>query len=276
MPGLQATDPAALPPVRLRWRPSDAAFEVVDHGDAGEVAVVDSWLTHDGRARRLDLHAARFSRACDHVAGVPADHHSRRFFEAAVAQIPATGAWFPRVELAIDARARLQACLQLWLRPAPPRGETVSVWVATGADRRARPDVKGADLAHLQDLRTEAIGHGADEALILAPDGRIREGATTSVMWWEDDTLCTVPPSPAILASVTRAILLEAAAAAGTPVAFATRTPEELAGREVWTVNALHGIRPIRRWIGREIEAGPAPHAVRWSDELDRMARPAP
>jgi hypothetical protein len=54
------------------------------------------------------------------------------------------------------------------------------------------------------------------------------------------------------------AVLLADAAVAGTPVAFESRTPAELAGLEVWAVNALHGIRPVTGWVGAPINAGSA------------------
>ncbi|MGP3952918.1 hypothetical protein [Streptomyces sp. 7N604] len=45
-------------------------------------------------------------------------------------------------------------------------------------DQRTCPSVKGADLDHLTRLRQSARAASADEALILSPDGRVREGST--------------------------------------------------------------------------------------------------
>lgn len=260
--------PASDVATRLRWDGPAATLDAVE--EVGEVAIVDSWLTRDGHSRRLDLHATRFARACHELLEMPADE-TRRFLEAALQRVPTRGAWFPRVELVIVAG---HPRLQLWLRPAPELGESVDVWVSPDADRRVRPDLKGPDLAYLQRLRGEAVAHGADEAIITAPDGRLREGSTTSIMWWEGDTLCSVPESAETLPSVTRAVLLEAAVLSGTELAFAHRRPDELDGLEVWAVNALHGIRPVRRWHGRAISAGPAPRASAWNDKLARLAQP--
>jgi branched-subunit amino acid aminotransferase/4-amino-4-deoxychorismate lyase len=164
--------------------------------------------------------------------------------------------------------------LQLWIRPAPARGDAVRLWISAEPDRRVHPSVKGADLDHLAGLRQEAADAGADEALILATDGRIREGASTSILWWRRDVLCAPPETPEILPGVTRTVLLRLAAEHGIRVEFEEPTPPELAGREVWAVNALHGIRPVSRWVGALIDAGPAHRARRWNAQLDRLAKP--
>ncbi|MFE2043167.1 hypothetical protein ACFXAZ_19995 [Streptomyces sp. NPDC059477] len=45
----------------------------------------------------------------------------------------------------------------LWVRPAPPRGESVRAWVYDGVeDQRRHPLVKGPDLEWLSGVRAEA------------------------------------------------------------------------------------------------------------------------
>ena len=92
-------------------------------------------------------------------------------------------------------------------------------------------------------------------------------------MWWDGDTLYSAPEAPDIFPSVTRSLLLKVIAASGVHVAFKRPMPHELDGLEVWAVNALHGIRPVVRWVGASITAGPAPHADRWNAELVGLAR---
>ena len=76
------------------------------------------------------------------------------------------------------------------------------------------------------------------------------------MLWWEDDTLCLPPPQLPILAGVTTGLIQERALHSGIRMAHRERTLEQLAGREVWLVNALHGIRPVTGWEGRPMEAG--------------------
>ncbi|HET9253623.1 MAG TPA: aminotransferase class IV, partial [Pseudonocardiaceae bacterium] len=252
---------------RLLWVAAERDFVPADEPDG--ITVMDSWLVENGRMRALSAHIRRFRTACTRMA-VPGEQ-STEFVHASVRRIPASGRWFPRVELVLTQGTPQ---FQLWIRPAPPRGDTVRLWISTEPDQRVHPSVKGADLDYLVALRRSAAAAGADEALILSPDGRVREGASTSVLWWRDDVLCAPPETSAVLPGVTRAVLLGLAAERGIRVEIEEPKPHDLAGLEVWAVNALHGIRSVRGWAGTPIDAGPAYRARRWNSRLDRLAVP--
>ena len=161
------------------------------------------------------------------------------------AALPRTGEWFPRVELGAESRE-----LRLLLRHAPPLGTGVRVCATGRLDPRTVPRRKGPDLDILARVRQRAAVEGADEAVLIAPSGVVLEGATTSVLWWEDDTLCLPSPQLPVLAGVTTALIQERAQRTGIRVAHRERTLADLDGREVWLVNALHGIRPVTEWMG--------------------------
>jgi branched-subunit amino acid aminotransferase/4-amino-4-deoxychorismate lyase len=60
-------------------------------------------------------------------------------------------------------------------------------------------------------------------------------------------------------------------------VGYRCRTVPELDGREVWLVNALHGIRPVTGWTGgRPMSAGPAGRVAQWRSWLAGTADPLP
>lgn len=252
---------------RWSWHAARGGFTAAPHDS--EAVVVDSWLVEDGRVVSPGAHAERFATACAALFSVPRGH-TATFVRAAMRHIPSRGRWFPRVELAVDGG---EPGFRLWLRPAPPRAATVRVWVYDGPDRRRHPSVKGPDLAWLADVRSAARHRGADEAVLLAADGRLTEGTTTGLLWWRGSTLCTTEPErPDVLPSVTRADLLAIAAASGVRVAFERPRPQDLDGLETWAVNALHGIRPVRRWTGSGIAAGPATRARTWQAKLAALA----
>lgn len=264
--------PAAASAARhLRWVGSGRGFASAA-GESAALLVADSWLVEDGRTKALTAHIERFRAACASVRSVPVSH-TAAFLREALPRLPLTGRWFPRLELV---EAEDAPCLQLWIRPAPPRGETVRLWAPPEPDRRTRPAIKGPDLAYLARLRQAAEDTGADEAVLLSPDGRVREGGTTSILWWRNGTLHAPPDGPDVLPGVTRGQLLRMAQESGVQIAFESPTPHDLDGLEVWAVNALHGIRPVTTWTGTAVTAGPAPRAAQWHARLQRLAAPLP
>lgn len=257
----------------LRWHGADAGFRPA--GEPGEIRVIDSWLVRDRRVRAFGAHERRFGDACAELAGIGRDQ-TREFLLASMARVAPRGRWFPRAELADVAG---QPRLQLRLRPAPPQGHSVRLWVCPSPDTRASPAVKGPDLEWLAARRRSAVAAGADEAVLVSGDGRVLEGSTTSILWWRGDTLCAPPSDGRLLPGVTREVLLSAAGAAGVPVSLSSAPPASLDGLEVWAVNALHGIRPVTAWVGAAIAPGPANRALRWQvylDELGCEVRPGP
>jgi branched-subunit amino acid aminotransferase/4-amino-4-deoxychorismate lyase len=233
----------------------------------GEVAAAESWLVVDGRARGLDRHWARFARGCAEAGLAIASPRA-----AVEAALPPQGRWFPRVE------ARAGGDVRLAVRPAPPRAAEVVAWIADRPDPRRAPRRKGPDLERLGALRDEAAGHGAGEALIADADGRLLEGAYTSLLWWEDGALCAVPGDAPILDGVTRALLLGIAGDERVEVRFHRPAPAALDGREVWLTSALHGIRVVTAWVGgahsSPPRAGRAEHAAAWQARLEALAVP--
>ena len=221
----------------------------------------DSWLVAGGRARAVERHWARFTATCREHGVEPEELAA---FRAEVERaLPARGRWFPRVELREDGELALE------LRPAPPREPAVVAWVADVPDPRVAPRRKGPDLERLAALRERAAAHGAGEAVLADADGRLIEGAFTSLLWWEGETLCAVPDDAPILPGITRALLLELARERDTPVAQRRPRPQELAGRETWLVSALHGIRAVTRWAGGGPPTVDAPRAIAWQRLLD-------
>lgn len=234
------------------------------------IVVADSWLHLDGRVRALDLHRSRF------LAGIPAataeELDAEAFWEAAIAAVPSEGAWFPRVELR-EQRGAPQLLLRI--RTAPPRGRSVVLATHRGRDPRTVQSTKGPDLEAMLRLRTEAQAHGADESVILDPEGRVVEGATTSILWWRGSTLCHVAPGLARVESVTERSILALATAMGIAVSAEHAAPADLDGLEIWAVNALHGARIVTGWRGEPVQPAEDPgRLARWELRLDALRRP--
>ncbi|MEU4603899.1 aminotransferase class IV [Kribbella sp. NPDC023972] len=224
--------------------------------------VADSFLVANGKVRGIELHRERFVGSCA-AAGVEAS----AFWNEQIGRLPGFGRWFPRFEL------RTSGELAVQLRPAPPIGGRVRVVVHEGPDPRTAPRVKGPDLELLGKLK-EAASHRADEIILLDQDGTVLEAAYSAIAWWDDDVLCFPPSDRPLLPSVTAALLRRIAAGQGVEVAERACTPADLQSREVWLLNALHGIRPIHAWNDSPIDPLPNSQSASWQSHLTALAQP--
>jgi branched-subunit amino acid aminotransferase/4-amino-4-deoxychorismate lyase len=251
----------------LRW--CEDGLVPAAGADAGALLAADSWLVAGGAVRALDAHWERFGGWCTEL-GISSDFAG---FRAAVTAALPRGRerWFPRVEaVARASSAPVDAVdvpeLRLRLRPAPAPAATARVLLAEPGDPRTRPRWKGPDLERLIGLRAHAIARGADELLLRDAGGRLLEGALSSLLWWEDDVLCTTP-ADRTFPGVTRALLLDLAGRRGVRVRTRSPAPDELRHRETWLTSALHGIRLVEGW-------GPPSRAADWQAALGALARP--
>lgn len=225
----------------------------------------DSWLVTEGRVLGLDLHRRRFLAA---VAAVGGPEDADIFFDAATAALPRGEDSFPRVELSAGV-------LRLRLRSAPPRGRSVVLWTSP-VDPRRTPERKGPDISRLALLRGRANAAGADEAVILDGNGAIVDAASSAVVWWLGDAL-VVPESTSVrVRSVTARTLSVLAGALGVDVLEAPTQPGSLDGREVWVVNALHGLRCATAWVDGPALAADPGRLDTWRRRLDALRRPLP
>jgi branched-subunit amino acid aminotransferase/4-amino-4-deoxychorismate lyase len=252
------------------WTPGRGLGRQADPAADGPLLAADSWLVRDGRVRAYGRHRERFLRACAECGG-PGQHRLVEFWADVTAALPRSGTWFPRVELASGPPE-----LRLRLRPAPPLGAEIRVWSVGQQDPRTAPRRKGPDLGALARVRAGASGAGGQEAVLVTPSGVVLEAPTASVLWWEDGTLCLPPPRLPLLPGVTAGLVQERAVRHGIRIAHRERTLAALDGREVWLVNALHGIRPVTGWAGGELAAGPALRAAEWREWLESLTEPLP
>ncbi|RII86860.1 hypothetical protein DZF98_16300, partial [Clavibacter californiensis] len=183
------------------------------------------------------------------------------------------GAWFPRVEAL---RGPDGDVARLLVRPAPERTASVVLRDHDGPDPRTMPRVKGPDLHALGALRSRASRYGAGEAVILAADGTIVEGAYSAILWWHGDALAVVEGAVPRIPSVTERSIVALATALGVDVLHERARPADLDGREVWAVSALHGIRLVRGWIDGPATAAEPGRVRAWRTRLDALRRELP
>ena len=253
----------------FRWR--DGALEPLEHCDMTLTVIeaADSWLVSDGLTLGLELHRTRFMTSIPRGRYLELDVDG--FWDAAIAAIPREGDWFPRVEL----HSRLGGPrLVFRLRSAPERTRSAVLATWRGRDPRTVPRVKGPDLDSMLRIRTDVQKQGADEAVILMPDGYVVEGAYSSLLWWRGDILCGPPAEFERVDSVTARSVLTLAAALGLDTHEEAVTPAELDGTELWALSALHGIRIATSWVDGPSLAEQPGRLATWRARLDALRRP--
>jgi len=244
-----------------RW--TGHSLDLLDYCDLSDtsIAAADSWLVENGRTLALDLHRARF---LEHA---PA---ATDFWDASIAAIPRDGDWFPRVELHTNGRMLFR------LRSAPTRTRSVTLATHHGPDPRTSPTAKGPDLDAMRRLRTAAQALGADEAVILSPDGYVVEGSYSALLWWRGAILCFPPAEFERVPSITARSLIGLAVALGIETLEEAVTPAELDGTEVWALNALQGPRIVTGWVDGPGMAELPGRIAQWRLRLGALAHPLP
>lgn len=258
----------------FRWHGGD--LTPLEHCDPGETRILaaDSWLVSDGNTLAIDLHRDRFFAAVERQQPAPAAELALGdFWSAAIAAIPRVGDQFPRVELQLLRDAPM---LVLRQRPAPELKLSVTVTSHPGADPRSQPTIKGPDTTALLHARTQAQQRGADEAIILSPEGFIVEGAYSAMLWWRGGILCAPSPELERVDSVTARSVIALATALGVDVHYESVAPDALDGLEVWALSALHGIRIVTAWVDGPALAEEPGRLSNWRARLDRLRKPPP
>jgi 4-amino-4-deoxychorismate lyase len=148
----------------------------------------------------------------------------------------------------------------------PYRLRAQAAWILGG--------VKSTSYAVNMAAAAEAHRRGADDALFLAEDEVVLEGPTTNIWWRCGDVLRTPSLEVGILAGVTRAALIELAAAAGYRLEQGVyRLPELAAAEEAFTSSSVREVMPVVVLDGEPVGDGrPGPAAARLQQALRATA----
>jgi branched-chain amino acid aminotransferase len=150
-----------------------------------------------------------------------AEHLDRLERSAAAIELDAQrGALEPEIAALLEAHGEADAQLRLIVTRGGRRialieelhdwGETVSLRSVTYSPSVVLTGVKSLSYgANMQATRT-AQGAGADEALLVRPDGIVLEAPTSTIFWVSEDALRTPSLEAGILDSITRRVLVTA------------------------------------------------------------------
>jgi branched-chain amino acid aminotransferase len=234
MPAAEATIPATDEGL-VR---GDGAFEVVRVID-GRPFAIDEHLermrrTGENLRLAIDLEAIRadahrlLARAAS--AGDPADHQLLRM---------------------IVTRGGRRLLLTEPLLESPERIRLLST---TYAPTRILDGIKSLSYAANMLATRLAREAGFDDAVLVTPHGRVLEAPTRSIFWVTAGELCTTPLSEHILASITRALVIEVTEVTERAIGLA----ELYAADEVFLASTTREVHPVAAVDDHEYP-GPAP-----------------
>jgi branched-chain amino acid aminotransferase len=99
----------------------------------------------------------------------------------------------------------------------PPQPDRIRLMSVTYAPTRILDGIKSLSYAGNMLASRLAREAGFDEALLVTPHGRVLEAPTSSIFWVKDGRILTPPLDDHILASITRALVIEVSGAVEQP-----------------------------------------------------------
>ena len=135
--------------------------------------------------------------------------------------------------------------------------------------------VKSTSYAVNMAAQDEARLRGGDDAIFVAGDGTVLEGTVTNIWWRRERTLYTPALELGILAGVTRATLIEAAAELGYDVREGAFPLEHVAGaEEAFMSSSVREVMPVVHLDGTPVgDARPGPASRDLQTALRERAR---
>jgi 4-amino-4-deoxychorismate lyase len=230
-------------------------------------AVFETLRVYDGTPFRFDAHLDRLaaSAASLHLAEPPRD----RFSEHAQLAIAAGGAadaglrllWTPGREGERSPRGFvLVSSLPPNLDELRARGLRL---VTTPWSPGALAGAKSTSYAENMVAQDEALRSGADDALLVGPDGTVLEAPTANVWFRRGHTLFTPALSLQLLSGVTRGALSDLAPKLDYRVEEGRYAVDDLLGaEEVFLSSSIREVMPVAAVDGQEFEPGPAAAAL--------------
>ena len=156
----------------------------------------------------------------------------------------------------------------LLTEPLPDHPSVVRLASLTYSPTRVLDGVKSLSYGANMLASRLARERGFDEALLVTPHGRVLEAPTSSIFWVKDGELLTPPLDEHILASITRAIVID-----GTEAAERSCTLDELIqADEAFLASTAREVHPVSAIDERTFDA-PGPVTRRTAEIVDGLIR---
>ena len=229
--------------------------EGLTRGDGGFEVV----RLYDGRPFALADHLARLDRTC---AGLRLPYDADALRAEIVALLDAAGPVDALLRVVLTRGGRRV----LTIEPLPERLTVARVATVTYSTTRVLDGLKTLSYAGNMLAGRLARERGFDEALLVTPHGRVLEGPTWTFFWVSDGRLLTPPLEDRILASITRAYVIEECDAQEQPCTL----DDIAAADEAFIASTVREVMPISAVDDIAIPSAPGPVT---SDAGGRLAR---
>jgi branched-chain amino acid aminotransferase len=153
----------------------------------------------------------------------------------------------------------------LLTEPLPRTPERIALGSITYAPTRVLDGVKSLSYAANMLAGRLARERGFDEALLVTPHGRVLEAPTSSIFWIKDGEVLTPPLADHILASITRALVIDVCAARerectledldGADEAFLASTVREVQPIAAIDQRRFDGVGPVTSRVAEDVAA---------------------
>ena len=241
-----------------------ARVSVFDHGFLYGDGVYETLRTYQGRIFLLERHVARLHRSCEliglelpiedeawiSILGELLDRNSLRNAGLRVTVSRGEG------EMGIDPRLCAHPTVVVMAKPGDPyqnqqREQGLVLHVASvrrNPEFAQSPQIKAISFLNNILAKQEAIGVGADDALMLNMGGFLAECTTSNIFFVKNRQLFTPAEDCGILKGITRDVVMELAAKQGVRVQEGGYTMEQLLqADECFITNTGIEIMPVSR-----------------------------
>ena len=238
--------------------------------EEARIPVTDEGLTRgDGGFEVLRLYAGRPFALAEHLA--------RLERTCAGLRLPVdTGVLRAEIDALLDAAGPVDALLRvvltrggrriLTVEPLPPRPAVARVATVTYATTRVLDGLKTLSYAGNMLAGRLARERGFDEALLVTPHGRVLVGPPWSFFWPAGARLYTPPLEDRILASITRAYVIEECEAEERVCTL----DDVAAADEAFIASTVREAMPIAVVDDVELPAAPGPMTLEAGERLTR------
>jgi branched-chain amino acid aminotransferase len=251
---------------------SQAGVSPFDSSVQGGDAVWEGLRLHAGRIFRLDAHLARLRASAKALAftSMPSDEEITGEIRRTLAannmrdgvHIRLTLTRGVKITSGMDPRLNTSGPTLIVLAEfKDPVYDRSGIRLITASVRRPAPDCMDPKIHHNNLLpsimaKIEANVAGADDAVMLDHRGFIAETNATHLFWVTGGTLAT-PTTVSCPEGITRAVVLDLAAAAGIGCAVGDYTlPQLYVADEAFVTGTMGGLVPVLRVDGRTIGDG--------------------